>query len=89
MAYYLGPPYAGRLVGLDVADMPAEGWPIASVDQANALSRLWLILPDGEEPMLDPGSLTATFATVWTQKFAGVFVARLDRRVEAGKAAHE
>ncbi len=89
MAYYLGPPYAGQLVGLDVADMPAAGWPLVSVEQTKALSRLWLIIPDGEEPMLDPNSLTATFATAWTQRFAGVSVARLDRRAEAGKAVHE
>jgi hypothetical protein len=79
LAYYLGPPYAGRLPGLDVSDVPAQGWPISDPAQVRGLSRLWLVLPDGEAPALDPRTLAPVFALAWQQRFVSVTVQRYDR----------
>jgi mannosyltransferase len=57
LAYYLGPPYAGRLDGLDVADIPAEAWPILAPARALHDKRLWLVLPDGEALPFLPATL--------------------------------
>ena len=79
IAYYLGPPYVGRLPGLDVSDAPAEGWQISEPAQVRDLSRLWFVLPAGEVPALDPHRLAPDFAPAWQQRFAGVLLQRYDR----------
>lgn len=81
LAYYLGSPYAGRLKGLDVADVPAEGWPITSLAQAGRLSRVWLVLPRGEVPALDPADLARDFSLASHRHFADMLLERYDRRV--------
>ena len=79
LAYYLGPPYAGRLLGLDVSDPAAQEWAIRTPEQAQAVSRLWFLLPDGEVPALDPRTLGPGFALAWDRRFARVQVQRYDR----------
>jgi 4-amino-4-deoxy-L-arabinose transferase-like glycosyltransferase len=80
IAYYLGPPYLDRLPGLDVADAPAEGWPIRDLAQTRGLSRLWLVLPDGETPAIEPRILAPAFVRAWQQRFGVVLLERYDRK---------
>jgi 4-amino-4-deoxy-L-arabinose transferase-like glycosyltransferase len=80
LAYYLGPPYAGRLDGLDVADYAAEGWPIATPDQASHEQRLWVVLPDGETLPFQPAALAPALAPALHQRFGNVTVDRYDRK---------
>jgi mannosyltransferase len=80
LAYYLGPPYAGRLDGLDVADVPAEGWPILTPERALRAPRLWVVLPDGEAPPFAPAELAPAMARALRQRFGGVLVERYDRK---------
>jgi 4-amino-4-deoxy-L-arabinose transferase-like glycosyltransferase len=75
LAYYLGPPYARPLADLDMAGMPAQGWLIGA--PAPGMSRLWLVLPDGESAAV-PGDC----AMILQQRFASVLLQRCDRRSE-------
>jgi mannosyltransferase len=79
LAYYLGPPYAGHIDGLDVADMPAEGWPIGAPEQALRQTRLWVVLPDGELPPFDFSALAPTMALALHRRLGGLTVDRYDR----------
>ena len=63
LAYYLGPPYARPLADLDMAGMPAQGWLIGA--PSPGMSRLWLVLPDGES-----AAIPADCAMVLLQRFA-------------------
>jgi 4-amino-4-deoxy-L-arabinose transferase-like glycosyltransferase len=78
LAYYLGPPYAGRLAGLDVADAGAAGWPIRDRAQALRQPRLWLVQPDGEVPAVAPAELAPIMTRGFQQRFGGVLVERYD-----------
>jgi uncharacterized membrane protein len=78
LAYYLGPPYAGRLDGLDVADVPAEGWPILTPGQARRTTRLWVVLPDGETLPFPPAELAPEMTRALQQRFSAVLVERYD-----------
>jgi hypothetical protein len=80
LAYYLGPPYAGRLDGLDVADMPAEGWPILTPEQASRVPRLWVVLPAGETLPFPPADLAPTLLPARLQRVSTVLVERYDRQ---------
>jgi mannosyltransferase len=79
LAYYLGPPYAGHINGLDVAGMPAEGWPIDTPEQALRQARLWVVLPDGEVPPFDLSALAPTMALALHRRLGGLTVDRYDR----------
>jgi len=79
LAYYLGPPYAGRIDGLDVSDIPAEGWPILTQAQALRDKRLWVVLPDGEEPPFPPASLAPAMRRTVRERLGNVLVERYDR----------
>jgi mannosyltransferase len=79
LAYYLGPPYAGHIDGLDVADMPAEGWPIDTPEQALRQARLWVVLPDGEVPPFELSALAPTMALALHRRLGGLTVDRYDR----------
>jgi uncharacterized membrane protein len=79
LAYYLGPPYAGRIDGLDVADVPAEGWPIRTPEQALRQTRLWVVLPDGEDPPFPPADLAPGLLPALHQRFGSVLLERYDR----------
>jgi len=79
LAYYLGPPFAGRLVGLDVADAPAAGWPIRSPEQTLRQQRLWVVLPDGEPPPFDLTALAPIFHRAMTEHIGNVTIERYDR----------
>ena len=79
LAYYLGPPYAGRLDGLDIADIPAEGWPIATPEQALRVARLWVVLPDAEVLPFQPATLAPALTRALRQRFGSVLVERYDR----------
>jgi 4-amino-4-deoxy-L-arabinose transferase-like glycosyltransferase len=81
LAYYLGPPYAGRLAGLDVADVPAEGWPILTPEQARQVPRLWVVQPDGEDLPFPPAALAPALLPALHQRLANVLVERYDRPV--------
>jgi mannosyltransferase len=78
LAYYLGPPYAGKLAGLDVSDPAASDWPIGDAEPALRQPRLWLVLPDGETPAVDPAGL-APLTRGFSRHFGGVLVERYDR----------
>jgi hypothetical protein len=80
LAYYLGPPYAGRLDGLDVADVPAEGWPIGTPEQALREQRLWVVLPDGEAAPFPLATLVPAMQRAVQQRFGNVAVERYDRK---------
>jgi hypothetical protein len=82
LAYYFGPSYGGRIRGLDVDTMPAEGWPISEPTQLRGLNRVWLVLPDGEAPALAPDALVPPFELAWQARFASVLVQRYDRPAE-------
>jgi 4-amino-4-deoxy-L-arabinose transferase-like glycosyltransferase len=80
LAYYLGPPYAGRLEGLDVADVPAEGWPIGTPERALLATRLWVVVPDGEALPFAPAALAPTMVLALHQRISAVLVERYDRK---------
>jgi 4-amino-4-deoxy-L-arabinose transferase-like glycosyltransferase len=80
LAYYLGPPYVGRLDGLDVSDIPATGWPIATPAQALRERRLWVVLPDGEAPPFPPAALAPAMTPALHERFGNVTVERYDRK---------
>ena len=80
LAYYLGPPYAGRLDGLDIADVPVQGWPIATPERALQDSRLWVVLPDGEAPPFPPAALAPAMTRALQQRVGSVVVERYDRQ---------
>ncbi len=79
LAYYLGPPYAGRLDGLDVADIPAEGWPILSAARAGRDRRLWVVVPDGEVLPFPPADLAPAMTRALERRFGNVRVERYDQ----------
>jgi hypothetical protein len=79
LAYYLGPPYAGRIDGLDVGDIPAAGWPILTPPQALRDKRLWVVLPDGEALPFPPASLAPAMPRALQQRVGNVLVERYDR----------
>jgi 4-amino-4-deoxy-L-arabinose transferase-like glycosyltransferase len=79
LAYYLGPPYAGRLDGLDVSDVPATGWPILTPDAARRERRLWVVQPGGEELPFAPATLAPAMPRALHQEFGNVLVERYDR----------
>jgi 4-amino-4-deoxy-L-arabinose transferase-like glycosyltransferase len=79
LAYYVGPPYAGRIDGLDVGDIPAAGWPILTPMQALRDKRLWVVLPDGEELPFSPAALAPAMQRTMQQRIGTVLVERYDR----------
>jgi 4-amino-4-deoxy-L-arabinose transferase-like glycosyltransferase len=79
LAYYLGPPYAGRLGGLDVADVPAEGWPILTPAEAQRTTRLWVVQPEGETLPFPPAELAPAMSRAMQQRIGTVLVERYDR----------
>ena len=79
LAYYLGPPYAGRIDGLDIADVPVAGWAINTPEQALRQTRLWVVRPDGEALPLDPAALAPAMTQALHRRFGGVTVDRYDR----------
>jgi len=79
LAYYLGPPYAGRLVGLDVSDYPNEGSTIATRAEALKVPRLWVVLPGTEKLPFDPAALAPAMRRTVQEHVADVLVERYDR----------
>jgi hypothetical protein len=79
LAYYVGPPYAGRIDGLDVGDIPAAGWPILTPMQALRDKRLWVVLPEGEELPFSPAALAPAMQRTMQQRIGTVLVERYDR----------
>jgi hypothetical protein len=79
IGYYLGPPYEGRIDGLDVLSMPVTGWPIATPEQARRARRLWVVLPDGETLAFDPATLAPAMRRALHQRIGGVLVERYDK----------
>jgi len=79
LAYYLGPPYAGRIDGLDTADTPLEGWAIRTPARALRQTRLWVVLPDAEGPPFDPATLAPAMTRNLHRRFGEVTVDRYDR----------
>jgi 4-amino-4-deoxy-L-arabinose transferase-like glycosyltransferase len=78
LAYYLGPPYAGRIRGLDVSDAPAEGWPIRDAAGLDGVTRLWVVLPEGEAPAIAPADLAGRYRLALRRKFGTFLVERYD-----------
>ncbi len=79
LAYYLGPPYAGRIDGLDIGDIPAEGWPILAPARALQDKRLWVVLPNGEELPFPPAALAPAMQRALQEHVGPVLVERYDR----------
>ncbi len=79
IGYYLGPPYAGRIDGLDVLSMPITGWPISTPEAALHERRLWVVLPDGETLAFDPAMLAPSMRQALHQRIGGVLVERYDK----------
>jgi mannosyltransferase len=79
LAYYLGPPYAGHIDGLDISDVPPAGWPITTAAAARAHPRVWVVAPDAEPPAVDPASLAPAMTRALHQRFGDVTVDRYDR----------
>ena len=86
LAYYLGPPYAGRIDGLDIADTPLEGWAIRTQARALRQTRLWVVLPDAEGPPFDPAALAPAMTRALHRRFGEVTVDRYDRVSPGGRA---
>lgn len=78
LAYYLGPPYEGRLAGLGVAVEAMTGWPIATPAQALRQRRLWVVLPQGETPPFDPATLAPSMRLRLRERIGPVLVERYD-----------
>ena len=83
LAYYLGPPYAHRLRGLDVTEKAATGWPIRDAAGLAGVSRLWLVLPDGEEPAIPPAELARDFVLGLHERAGSLLLERYERRTAA------
>lgn len=79
LAYYLGPPFAGRIDGLDVADTPLAGWAIRDRARALRQRRLWVVVPDAEKPPFDPATLAPEMTEALRQRFGDLTVTRYDR----------
>ena len=79
LAYYLGPPYKERLVGLDVTDAKRDDWSISDREQALRQARLWVVVPDGETPTVDPATLIPTMTRNLRSRFGPVLLERYDR----------
>ncbi len=89
MAYYLGPPFAGRLRGLDVLDLsnfehlPDPGqkirWLIQGPDETVGLDRLWIFTPAGEMPLVDPQTALPGSREAFSQTFPRLTLRRFDR----------
>jgi mannosyltransferase len=82
LAYYLGPPYSGRLAGISVAVEAMTGWPISTVAEARRQRRLWVVLAEGETLPFDPEQLAPAMTRVLRLKLNGVLVDRYDRNAE-------
>ncbi len=78
LAYYLGPPFKGRLAGLDVADEWNADL-IVSRDQALRQKRDWVVLPDGEAPAVDLAALKSAMRLRLQQRVGSLLVYRFDR----------
>jgi hypothetical protein len=78
LAYYFGPPYAGRLVGLDISDYPSSGWPITTPAQALSVPRLWVVQPENELLPLDPAMLGPTMRRTVQGHVADILLERYD-----------
>lgn len=79
VGYYLGPPFAHHIDGLDVLSMPATGWPISTPAQALRERRLWVVLPDGETLAFDPATLAPSMRPALHRRIGGVLLERYDR----------
>jgi len=77
LAYYLGAPYQGDLVGLDPARLKEQL--ISTPEQALALPRVWLVLPDGEVPAVDLAILQQRMVPAISQRIGTLTVQRFDR----------
>jgi hypothetical protein len=77
LAYYLGPPYQGHLAGLDPARLKEQL--ISTPEQAFALPRVWLVLPDGEVSAVDPAVLQQRMLPAISQRIGTLTVQRFDR----------
>ena len=89
LAYYLGPPYAGKLRGLDVLDLsnfehaPDPGqkvrWLIQGPEDTAGLERLWVLRPTGEKPLVDPAVALPGGREAFRRELPGLVVERFDR----------
>lgn len=76
LAYYLGPPYDGRLVGLDATRLQERL--ITTARQALVLPRVWVVLPDGETSAVDLDVLAQRMVPAIDQRIGTLTVRRFD-----------
>jgi 4-amino-4-deoxy-L-arabinose transferase-like glycosyltransferase len=82
LAYYLGPPYDSRLIGLDATRLQERL--ITTPEQALALPRVWVVLPDDEPSAVDLDVLQQRMTPAISQHIngppgrAGLMVRRFD-----------